>query len=107
MAETTLSRMRLLAALEACKYSACKDCPYAEENNCTAELARAAGETIRQMHEEADNYHRELLRQKVETEYQTRRADLLHEQLQRVVDMYVRAELRAQTEEGDGHADND
>lgn len=43
----------------------------------------------------------------VEAEYQTRRADLLHEQLKRVFDMYVRAELRAQKQEGDSRADDD
>lgn len=100
MAETMLSRERLLAALEACSKGMCADCPSADENDYEVGLMRLAKEHISQMSEEIDDYHREYLRQKVEAEYQTRRADLLHEQLQRVFDMYVRAELRAQTEEG-------
>ena len=107
MAETMLSRARLLAALEACGKGMCADCPSADENDCEVGLMRLAKEHISQMSEEIDNYHREYLRQKAETEYQTRRADLLHEQLQRVFDMYVRAELRAQKQEGDSHADDD
>lgn len=107
MTETTLSRERLLAALEACDKGACADCPSTVEDDCVAGLMRMAKEHIRQMSEEIDNYHREYLRKKAETEYQTRRADLLHEQLQRVFDMYVRAELRTQKREGDSHADDD
>ena len=107
MAEPMLSTARLLAAMETCDKGACADCPSTDENDCVAELMRLAKEHISQMSEEIDRYHREYLRQKVETEYQTRRADLLHEQLQRVFDMYVRAELRAQKREEDGHADDD
>ena len=107
MTETTLSRERLLAALEACGKGMCADCPSADENDCEVGLMRLAKEHISQISEEIDNYHREYLRQKAETEYQTRRADLLHEQLQRVFDMYVRAELRAQKQDGDSHADDD
>lgn len=107
MGETTLSRERLLAAMEACDKGACADCPSTDENDCVAGLMRLAKEHIRQMSEEIDRYHREYLRQKVEAEYQTRRADLLHAQLQCVFDMYVRAELRAQEQEGDSHADDD
>ena len=107
MTETMLSRERLLAAMEACDKGACADCPSTDEDDCVAGLIRLAKEHIRQMSKEIDNYHREDLRQKVEAEYQTCRADLLHAQLQRVFDMYVRAELRAQKQEGDSHADDD
>lgn len=107
MAETTISREQLLAVMEVCGKGACADCPSTDENDCVAGLMRLAKEHISQMSEEIDHYHREYLRQKAETEYQTRRADLLHMQLQRVFDMYVRAELRAQKQEGDSHADDD
>lgn len=107
MAETMLSRERLLAAMEACDKGACANCPITDEDDCVAGLMRLAKEHIRQMSEEIENYHREYLRQKVEAEYQTRRADLLHAQLQRVFDMYVRAELRAKEQEGEDHADDD
>lgn len=107
MAETMLSRERLLAAMEACDKGACADCPYTDEDDCTMKLMRLAEEHIYQMSEEIDNYRKEYLRQKLEAEYQICRADLLHAQLQRVFDMYVRAELRAQKQEGDSHADDD
>lgn len=107
MAETTISRERLLAVMEVCGKGACANCPSTDENDCVAGLMRLAKEHISQMSEEIDRYHREYLRQKAETEYQTRRADLLHEQLQRVFDMYVRAELRAQEREEDSRADDD
>lgn len=103
MAETMLSRERLLAALEACGKGMCADCPSTDENDCVAGLMRLAKEHINQMSEEIDNYHREYLRQKVEAEYQTCRADLLHAELQRVFDMYVRAELRTKEREEDSH----
>ena len=103
MAETMLSRERLLAALEACGKGMCADCPSTGEDDCVAGLMRMAKEHIRQMSEEIDNYHREYLRQKVEAEYQTRRADLLHAKLLRVYDllfdMYVRTDLKEDKEE--------
>lgn len=89
--------------MEACDKGACADCPSTDENDCVAGLMRLAKEHISQMSEEKDRYHREYLRQKVETEYQTRRADLLHARLRRVYDlliyMYVRTEMKEQTKE--------
>lgn len=115
MAETTISREDLIAALEACAKGTCCACPlqHAPSDTCwelkkeAAEIIRSQSEEIDTLRAQRDNYHREYLRQKVETEYQTRRADLLHEQLQRVFDMYVRAELRTQEQEDDSHADDD
>ena len=75
--------------------SACKE--YAPPGDCPEDCA-----WMRRLKENAAD-----VAPVVEAKYQTCRADLLHEQLQRVFDMYVRAELRAQEQEDDGHADDD
>ncbi len=68
-----------------------------------AENVRCLSEETDTLRAQRDNYHREYLRQKVEAEYQTRRADLLHAKLLRVYDLlfdlYVRTDLKEDKEE--------
>ena len=105
------SRENLIAALEACAKGTCVSCPVKDVSAGICREVRAeAAENIRRLSEETDtlraqidNYRKEYLRQKMEAEYQTRRADLLHARLQRVYDllfdMYVRTDLKEQPKE--------